>query len=366
MHVKELSLGIYSGYCLFWQRSGHEVENVLLQLFTLLGRSSVETLVINLDAYGAAIIPCLQSHYLPPTIQHLTLSNQTQHNLDFVLPCLPNLISLKLRATSSTGTKIATTLEPIVSGGILPKLTHLEVDRADQLIAFRKCALPSLHTLSIIALCSVSLEDVVVDFLASLNPTPPFVSSVYTKHRVAPPSIQHLSLRVTCKSTVAPNPSMIYYGLLMHPAVVASRSLEHLRTLRLVHDTFPSDGSRDDAFGSFFPTLENLETFVWDVRDPGIREVQCLEEDILEKLMGEQPVSLLTQAMSDLGMNERKVCTKRAKSKLTTIVLQAHYVTVKHPMAKNWRNTYTRETDPYLSEDERWWNLTSDIVEGMW
>lgn len=360
-HVKEVTLGIYSGYCSFWQRTGHEVENVLLELFSLLGQSSLQVFTVNLDAYGAAVVPCLQSHLLPSTIQHLTLSNQTQHNLDFVIPCLPNLVSLKLRALCTTRMNPDTTLEPIVSGGVLPKLTTLEVDRADQLLAFQNCALPSLQTLNVIALCTFGLEDILVNFLASFNPTPPFASTVYSKHCVVPPTLRNLSLRMTCKSAHAPNPSMVYYGLLMHPLVVASRALERLRSLHLAHNCFPSEGSRDDAFGTLLPTLEELETFVWEVRDPGLADKQSLGEDILEKLAGEcQQMSLLARAISELSVDDQPVCPKKIKSRLTTVVIKAQYVHFRHPYVKSWRNMYSRRLDPWLSEDERWWTVISD------
>lgn len=264
-HVREVSLGIYSGHCTFW-RSEHEVQLVLAEFFRLLGKLSLNVLSINLDAYGPAVIPCLRAFKLPDTLTHLTISNGMLPNLGFLQPCLPKLESLKLRSVSHAPNNHCSLLESLLPGSILPELRDLEVDRAVQLNSLRGCALPALENLSIVTLCRDGLE-ILFDYLLSLSS--PSQSAIYgsmqSRYSASTPTLQTLSLRISNKPEIRPTPSMIYGGLLLHPMIKSSGILSHLHTLTLVHDVFPDQHSQDESLFDLISTFPNLRQLNWDV-----------------------------------------------------------------------------------------------------
>lgn len=261
--VWEVSLGLYSGYCAYW-RSEQGIRVVVSELFSLLSTARLTQLSVNLDAYSVALVACLSGFRLPSTLKQLTLSNDTQPNLDFLRPCLLNLESLTLRATCSRVGSDFISLEPLLGGSSLPKLHHLEVDRASQLSSLRNCALPALEDLSVVTLYRSELQEFLVDFLLSLSP---LNHSAYhtTRSSRAAPILRHLSLRVAYNPNVRPSPSMLYEGLLLRPSIITSGVLAHLQTLTLVHELFSSNRVQDAALDELLHSYRELCEFRWDV-----------------------------------------------------------------------------------------------------
>jgi len=207
---------MYSEYCYYW-RSGQDVPVVVSELFSLLSTARLTQLSVNLDTYVVALAPCLHNFRLPSTLKQLTFCNGIQPNLGFLRPCLQNLESLTLRASSSVANS---DLEPLMDGSALPQLRHLEVDRAGQLSSLRNCVLPALEEVSVAALCRDGLHNALLDFLLSLSPSNRSAYHPTQSHH----SLRHLCLRVTHKPDARPSPSMLYEGLSCDPRSLRQES----------------------------------------------------------------------------------------------------------------------------------------------
>lgn len=287
-HVREISLGIYSGHCTFW-RSEHEVQLILAEFFHLLGKLSLNVLSINLDAYGPAVIPSIRSFQLPDTLTHLTISNGMLPNLGFLQPCLHKLESLKLRSVSHAPYRDNLSLEPLLPGSVLPKLRDLEVDRAVQLHSLRGCALPALENLSVVTLCRDGLE-ILFEYLLSLSLSSQSAidRSTQSRYAVDVPTLQTLSLRISNKPDIRPTPSMIHSGLLLHPMIKSSGILSNIHTLTLVHDVFPDQHSQDESLFDLISAFPKLRQLNWDVLLDWFVHHERLQisDHILEALFG--------------------------------------------------------------------------------
>lgn len=277
--IREVSLGMYSGYCFYW-RSGQDIPVVVSELFSLLSTARLTQLSVNLDTYGAALAPCLRDFRLPSTLKQLTFCNGIQPNLGFLRPCLQNLESLTLRTSSSVVNNV---LEPLMDGSALPQLRHLEVDRAGQLSSLRNCVLPALEELSVVALCRDGLHNALLDFLLSQSP-----SNRRACHPTQPPHsapLRHLSLRVTHKADARPSPSMLYEGLFLRPSIVASGVLAHIQTLTVAHELFSAEHVQTAALSELFHSLRELCQLTWDVVLDSMyhRERVDIGSDVLRK-----------------------------------------------------------------------------------
>lgn len=262
-HIREVSLGVYSGYCTFW-RSEQDTHLVLIELFSLLSQLSLTVLSINLDAYGPAVAPCLHKFKLPPTLTHLTISNGILPNLGYLRPCLHSLESLKLRSVSHGSNCDFSQLESLPAGTILSELRHLEVDRANQLLSLQHCVLPALESLSVVVLCRDGVE-VLCDYLSSLSPMSE-TGLYHRPHYLHPaPSLRNLSLRLSYKPDVRPTPSLLYGGLLLHPFIRSSRVLSNLQKLTVVHDAFPTQYVQDETLFDLVSTYKHLQYLNWDL-----------------------------------------------------------------------------------------------------